>query len=185
MSSQDCCQLIDSEGFRHNVGIVLCNRHGEVFWARRVGRDVWQFPQGGIQAGESPEQAMFRELREEIGLTSCHVDVLGATQGWLRYRLPKRLIRHDRRPLCIGQKQIWFMLRLTGSDDDVCLNLSPEPEFDHWRWVHHTHPLKEVVFFKRKVYERALGEFATLIKRAAGGGSRTARPLASTTTSSS
>lgn len=155
--------MIDSNGFRHNVGIVLSNPSGELFWARRVGRDVWQFPQGGMLPHESPEEAMFRELAEETGLSSKHVEVIGQTRNWLRYRLPRRMIRYDQQPLCVGQKQIWFMLRLLGSDGDVCLNSCGTPEFDHWKWVHYWYPLEQVAPFKRNVYKRALHEFAPII----------------------
>lgn len=165
MQSDERPQLIDAEGFRHNVGIIVSNPDGKVFWARRIGRDVWQFPQGGMLEQESPEEAMYRELEEETGLRADHVRIVGATPQWLKYRLPKRMIRHDKQPLCIGQKQIWFMLQLTGGDQDVCLSVSSEPEFDHWRWVSYWHPLREVVFFKRRVYEQALDHFADLLRR--------------------
>lgn len=155
--------MIDSNGFRHNVGIILCNPSGELFWARRVGRDVWQFPQGGILPHESHVQAMFRELAEETGLSDKHVEIVGQTRNWLRYRLPRRMIRYDQQPLCVGQKQIWFMLRLIGSDEDVCLNASEMPEFDHWKWVSYWYPLQQVAPFKRNVYKRALSEFAPML----------------------
>ncbi len=155
--------MIDSDGFRPNVGIILTNRKRQVFWGRRIGQNAWQFPQGGIKRFETPEEALYRELAEEVGLRPEHVEIMGYTQGWLRYRLPARLIRHHRSPVCIGQKQIWFMLRLVGSESNVCLNASAEPEFDHWRWVDYWHPLREVVFFKRNVYDRALSELAPLL----------------------
>lgn len=155
-------QMIDSDGYRLNVGIVLSNRDGRLFWARRIGQEAWQFPQGGIRAGESPEQAMFRELTEETGLLPEHVRVVASTSRWLRYQLPKRLVRRGRKPVCIGQKQIWYLLRLVGSDGCVRLDHSPRPEFDRWRWVSYWQPLKEVVSFKRPVYQRALQEFAPL-----------------------
>ena len=82
-----------------------------MFWARRVNRDGWQFPQGGMNTDETPLEAMYRELREETGLLPEHVEVLGATPGWLRYRLPRRCVRRGDRPVCIGQKQVWFLLR--------------------------------------------------------------------------
>jgi putative (di)nucleoside polyphosphate hydrolase len=155
--------LIDSEGFRPNVGIILCNQQRQLFWGRRVGQNAWQFPQGGIKQDETPEQAMFRELEEEVGLQPHHVELLGATEDWLRYRLPKRFIRHHCQPLCIGQKQRWFLLRVLCNETDFCLSNSPKPEFDHWRWVKYWHPLREVVYFKRKVYSRALEELAPLL----------------------
>lgn len=155
-------QVIDSEGFRANVGIILCNDEGRLFWARRIGQKSWQFPQGGIRRNESPQEAMFRELGEEVGLRPEHVEVVGCTKGWLRYRLPKRLIRRHSRPTCIGQKQVWFLLRMRGSETDVHLDCSERPEFDHWCWVDYWYPLESVVSFKRNVYLRALRELAHL-----------------------
>jgi len=155
--------MIDAEGFRSNVGIILSNSKGKLLWARRIGQEAWQFPQGGIQPNETPEQALFRELAEEVGLTQSEVEIIGCTQNWLHYRLPKRFIRHDMTPICIGQKQIWFLLRLTGDDCDVKLDLTDKPEFDRWKWVSYWQPLKEVVSFKRNVYKDALNELAPLL----------------------
>lgn len=150
--------MIDSEGYRANVGIILCNAQGQLLWARRIGQDSWQFPQGGIKTHETRKEALFRELHEEVGLTSSHVELIGSTQKWLRYDLPKRYLRHGTTPLCIGQKQMWYLLRLTGKDEDVRLDASEQPEFDGWRWVDYWLPLEEVISFKRDVYRAALKE---------------------------
>lgn len=155
-------QVIDSDGFRPNVGIILSNSQGRVFWGKRIGQRAWQFPQGGIREHESAKDALFRELWEETGLESRHVAVVGRTRGWLRYRLPKRLIRRHSRPVCVGQKQVWFLLRLQGDDDCFNLECTPKPEFDGWRWVDYWLPANEVVSFKRRVYQRALNELAPL-----------------------
>ncbi len=155
--------MIDRDGYRPNVGIILTNDRGRLFWARRIGQDAWQFPQGGIRRGETPLEALYRELTEEVGLQPDDVEVLGSTRGWLRYRLPKHLLRHDRKPLCIGQKQVWFMLRLVSGETNVRLDLSEKPEFDHWRWVNYWHPVNEVISFKRDVYRRALRELEPLL----------------------
>tara|TARA_Y100001949_G_C15983824_1_gene329609 strand:+ start:1096 stop:1599 length:504 start_codon:yes stop_codon:yes gene_type:complete len=157
--------VIDEQGYRPNVGIILCNDQGQVLWARRIGQDAWQFPQGGIKQGESPEKALYRELTEEVGLTANDVQILGCTRGWLRYRLPKRMIRQGNRPICIGQKQKWYLLRLLGDDDNIDVNASPKPEFDGWNWVSYWFPLGEVVAFKRDVYRRAMTELAPKIAR--------------------
>ena len=159
--------MIDSEGYRLNVGIILCNSEGRLFWARRIGQHSWQFPQGGIRRDESPEQAMFRELAEEVGLRPEHVQVIGSTRGWLRYRLPRRLIRESCQQVCIGQKQIWFLLRMRCNEEAVQLDLSERPEFDHWQWVDYWYPLRAVVPFKRHVYWRALHELAPLLSAGA------------------
>ena len=146
------------------MGIILSNNQGKVLWARRIGQNAWQFPQGGIKPHETPEEALFRELWEEIGLESRHVEILGATRGWLRYKLPKCFMRRQDQPVCIGQKQIWYMLRLMGSDDKVRLDVADTPEFDGWRWVDYWYPLREVVAFKRNVYKKALKELAPLVE---------------------
>jgi putative (di)nucleoside polyphosphate hydrolase len=155
--------MIDAQGFRPNVGIVLLNEYGRVFWGRRVGVSGWQFPQGGINRDETPEMAMYRELREEVGLEPQHVEVIGCTRRWLRYRLPKRYVRHNQRPVCIGQKQIWYVLELAADEGKLKLDHSEEPEFDRWRWIEYWESLQLVVPFKRQVYRQALRELAPLI----------------------
>ncbi len=153
--------MIDADGFRPNVGIILTNDQGQLLWARRVGgQDAWQFPQGGIHEGESPEQALYRELHEEVGLHPEDVEVLACTRGWLRYRLPNRFVRHHSQPLCVGQKQKWFLLRLRAEDSRVSLNNGGRAEFDDWCWVSYWFPLGKVVAFKRDVYRRALKELS-------------------------
>jgi len=152
-------RVIDREGFRPNVGIVICNDADQVLWGRRInGKDSWQFPQGGMHQDESPEQAMYRELEEEVGLQPDTVKILGRTQGWLRYRLPKRFIRRSESPVCIGQKQIWFLLRLTADETAIRLDAHDAPEFDHWRWVSYWYPVTAVVDFKQTVYRQALSQ---------------------------
>lgn len=152
--------MIDADGFRPNVGIILANNQGEVLWARRINQGSWQFPQGGIQTNESPEEALFRELEEEVGLNAEHVKILACTRGWLRYRLPQHLIRRNNNPLCIGQKQKWFLLQMLADDQAVNINAGEKPEFDHWNWVSYWYPLNQIVAFKRDVYRRALKELA-------------------------
>ncbi|MDH4108526.1 MAG: RNA pyrophosphohydrolase [Gammaproteobacteria bacterium] len=149
---------IDPEGYRANVGIILANDEGQLLLAGRVGNKGWQFPQGGMHPNESPEEAMFRELYEEIGLEASQVEILGCTDDWLRYRLPDKFVRRGSMPLCIGQKQLWFMLRFLGDDEQVRLDCSDDPEFDRWRWVDFWRPVNDVIYFKRRVYARALHE---------------------------
>ena len=160
--------MIDPDGYRPNVGIVLMRTDGQLFWARRVNRDGWQFPQGGMNTDETPLEAMYRELREEVGLEPEHVEVLGATPGWLRYRLPQRCVRRGPRQACIGQKQVWFLLRLHAEESDLRLDLTDKPEFDSWRWVDFWYPVENVVTFKREVYVRALHHLAPFARQIAG-----------------
>jgi putative (di)nucleoside polyphosphate hydrolase len=154
--------FIDEQGFRANVGIILTDGRGRVLIAGRRGRGGWQFPQGGIQPEESAEDALFRELHEEVGLKPQDVDLVGATEGWLKYRLPDRFIRREHTPLCIGQKQRWFLLLLMSDAARVRFDCTAQPEFDRCRWVDYWRPVKEVVYFKRPVYVRALQELGPL-----------------------
>ncbi len=180
--------MIDADGYRPNVGIVVANTLGQVLWARRVGgQDAWQFPQGGVQDGEKPEQSMYRELEEEIGLRENQVRILGSTDGWLRYQLPAHMRRDQRRSanrsssggrgggrgsrdkggngkrssaLFKGQKQKWFLLEMLASDEDVRFDLCQKPEFDRFAWVSYWYPVNQVIEFKRDVYRRALKQLA-------------------------
>ena len=192
--------MVDADGFRPNVGIVLVNGSGSenhnnlggsgslvssltesetgesslnlkadshpqnagcVLWARRVGgHDAWQFPQGGINDNESAQDALYRELYEEVGLQPKDVKILTRTKGWLRYRLPRKLRRHNSTPGFVGQKQKWFLLELVGDTGDIKFDCGHKPEFDGWRWVSYWYPITKVVDFKREVYRRALLELA-------------------------
>ena len=155
--------MLDRDGFRPNVGIILLNQKSQVFWGKRIRTHSWQFPQGGIDRGENPEQAMFRELHEEVGLHPQHVQVLARTRDWLRYEVPDRFIRRDARGHYKGQKQIWFLLQLIGHDWDLNLRATDHPEFDAWRWNDYWVPLDVVVEFKRGVYGMALTELARFV----------------------
>ncbi len=155
---QIALDIIDASGYRPNVGIVICDPAGRVFWGKRVGHDAWQFPQGGIHRGESPQDTLFRELHEEVGLEPHHVEILAQTQGWLKYRLPRRYVRRSQDNPCIGQKQKWFLLRLTGEEYHIRFDRGPKPEFDDWRWVSYWYPIGQVIEFKRDVYRMALKE---------------------------
>lgn len=154
---------IDADGFRANVGIILCNGDGSVLLGGRARQSGWQFPQGGVLVNESAHDAMYRELEEEIGLRPEDVELLGTTRDWLRYKLPARYIRRNVEPVCIGQKQRWFLLRLVGAESRLRLDKTDLPEFDRWRWVDYWSPVKEVIYFKRKVYATALRELGPLL----------------------
>jgi putative (di)nucleoside polyphosphate hydrolase len=161
--------MLDREGFRPNVGIILLNQRNQVFWGKRIRTHSWQFPQGGIKHGESPEQAMFRELHEEVGLRPEHVRIVARTRDWLRYEVPQHFIRRDARGHYRGQKQIWFLLQLVGRDSDMNLRATSHPEFDAWRWNEYWVPLESVIEFKRGVYETALTELARFLPAQKGG----------------
>ena len=157
--------MLDRDGFRPNVGIILLNQKNQVFWGKRIRTHSWQFPQGGIDRGENPEQAMFRELHEEVGLKPDHVRIVARTRDWLRYEVPDRFIRRESRGHYRGQKQIWFLLQLVGYDTDLNLRATDHPEFDAWRWNDYWVPLDVVVEFKRGVYEMALTELSRFLPR--------------------
>lgn len=156
--------MIDRDGYRPNVAIVLCNAKNEVFWGKRIKEHSWQFPQGGIKAGESPEDAMFRELEEETGLRREHVRILGRTKNWLHYSVPNHWVKREWRGTYKGQKQIWYLLKLTGRDHDIRLRASSHPEFDAWRWHDYWVPLDSVIEFKRDVYRQALQQLVRYLE---------------------
>lgn len=155
--------MIDNQGYRANVGIILINDERRIFWGKRMGQNAWQFPQGGVNPDETLEDALYRELHEEVGLYPEDVEILACTAQWLRYNLPKRFIRYGSQPLCIGQKQRWFLLKLKGGDHAINLDAYHKPEFEAWRWVYYWYPVKKVIAFKRQVYRQALKAFAPYV----------------------
>lgn len=155
--------MLDEQGYRPNVGIVLLNARNQVFWGKRIRQHSWQFPQGGIDPGETPEQAMYRELWEEVGLQAEHVQLIGRTKDWLRYHVPEQWVRREWRGTYKGQKQIWFALRMVAKDHAVNLRATAKPEFDAWRWADYWIDLDSVIEFKRDVYDKALNELHRVI----------------------
>ena len=155
--------MIDKDGYRKNIGIILCNSKNELLICKRLKEDSWQFPQGGFEENESSESAMFRELFEEIGLQKNDIVILGKTKKWLKYDLPKKYQRKTNNQLCVGQKQIWFLLRLISNDQSINLRTSKKPEFDAWEWVSEKKPLEIVISFKKNVYIKALNELLPII----------------------
>lgn len=155
--------MVDNEGFRQNVGIILTNAGNKVLWGRRIGQEGWQFPQGGMCAHESPTDAMYRELKEELGLDAQDVSIIAETSDWLRYRLPKQFIRQHQKPVVVGQAQKWFLLRLDSGEHAVNLAASDTPEFDDWRWVDYWYPVDHVIQFKQDVYRQVLSEFESVL----------------------
>lgn len=165
--------IFANDGYRPNVGIIICNQAGQVFWARRINQDGWQFPQGGVSRNESLLEAMYRELQEETGLTQDQVRLVAHTKNWLHYDLPRRLLRNQRRRAAgqsrdgvgfKGQKQVWFLLELIGEESAVNLAAGIEsPEFDSWRWVDTHHAIDNIVDFKKTVYQKALSELGQFL----------------------
>lgn len=154
--------MLDMQGFRLNVAIVLINHQNHILLAKRFKQNAWQLPQGGVNDNEDVLDALFRELEEEIGLNKEDVSIIGSTKYWLRYKIPTRM-RRETEPLCIGQKQKWFLLRLITDDSRIRCDLNKKPEFDNWQWVSYWYPLRVVIDFKKKVYCKALKELSQFI----------------------
>ena len=155
--------MIDSEGYRANIGIVITNEKKQILLAKRYKQDAWQLPQGGIDKGETELEALYRELEEEVGLAPEHVSLLAKTPKWLRYELPKEHVRRKQKPTCIGQKQVWYLLKLVSRDTDISLNFHNKVEFDDWKWVDYWNPVDEVINFKKEVYEDMLKTLAPIL----------------------
>lgn len=154
--------MLDLQGFRLNVAIVLINQEGQILLAKRVKQNAWQVPQGGVNESESVLDALYRELEEEIGLTKKDVILLGNTKSWFKYKIPVKM-RRPEDPLFIGQKQKWFLLKLNVNDNQIRFDGNNKPEFDDWKWVSYWYPLRIVIDFKKSVYRRALRELSQYI----------------------
>lgn len=148
--------------WRPNVGMIVANAHNQVLWAKRADKDAWQFPQGGINPGEAPEQAMYRELNEELGLEPGDVEVLAISQDWQRYNFSSPMESDDGQ-LYHGQEQKWFLLRLLAEDEAIKLEQCAKPEFDTWKWVDYWLPQNEIVEFKKDVYVAVMREFSAML----------------------
>jgi len=150
-------------GYRSGVGIVLLNKHGMVFTGHRHDgrRPPWQMPQGGLLAGEAPEQAALRELAEEVGTSK--VDIIDSCPSWLRYDYPKGSST-PRARLFRGQEHKWFLMRFTGHDSDINI-ATAHPEFSDWRWLRPNDVVERVVPFKRDVYRNIMDVFTPTIGR--------------------
>ena len=155
--------MLDDKGYRYNVGIIIINQNKKVFWAKRTCEEAWQFPQGGIKKGESPDNAMLRELYEETGLKPNHIQLIGKTNNWLYYDVPNYLIKNNWKGKYKGQRQIWFLLNFVGNEEDIILNRKENPEFDAWRWLDYHEAPSLVINFKKKIYCNALTELSNYI----------------------
>jgi putative (di)nucleoside polyphosphate hydrolase len=147
------------EAYRSSVGMVIFSREGLVLLAERIGSaDSWQMPQGGIDEGEDPELAVFREMEEEIGTRNAKI--IGQVDEWLYYDFPAHTAQKLFEGKYRGQRQKWIAMRFLGEDSDINLEAHSHPEFSRWKWVPFTELMKYVVPFKRTVYERVMQEFA-------------------------
>jgi putative (di)nucleoside polyphosphate hydrolase len=159
--------------YRPNVGAVLFNQNGLIFVARRANMPNaegpaggWQLPQGGIDDGEDPRVAVFRELEEEIGTRNA--EIIAEHPDWLTYDLPPGLLGIAWRGKYRGQRQRWFAMRFLGQDSDIRLDLDPHPEFDAWRWAPLTDLPSLAVPFKRAIYEVLAVSFASFVSSGHG-----------------
>ena len=149
--------------YRSNVGIMMVNEKGYVFVGQRLdnNQNAWQMPQGGIDDGEDPETAAYRELLEETGVKKQDVRFVASSSRWLSYDLPEDLIPILWNGKFRGQKQKWFLVKFLGEDRDI--NIATEhPEFSKWKWISKENLLKEIVPFKKSVYENVLKEFKNI-----------------------
>lgn len=153
--------------YRLGVGVMLFNARGKVFVARRIDMtsEAWQMPQGGIDVGENPEAAAYRELEEETGLASDQVELIGRSRGALAYDLPDDLVPLLWKGQYRGQEQWWFAMRLVG--DESKINIETEhPEFSEWKWVDVAELPDIIVPFKRPLYEQLVSELGGLARAA-------------------
>ena len=150
--------MIQNDIYRPNVAIVIINKKGDALWCRRKNHDGWQFPQGGIDSGESPEEAILRETKEEIGLNPTDINILYENKEWINYEVPKarRSNYFFQKKKFIGQSQKWFLAELKCDDRLIDLNSTLPIEFDKWIWTKYWYPLGATVDFKSEAYRSAL-----------------------------
>ena len=157
--------MTESLPYRPNVGIMLANQNGLIFVGQRLDNpdsDAWQMPQGGIDMGESEEQAAFRELEEETGVTAQHVSLIARSKEEYLYDLPEELIGKLWKGKWRGQRQMWFLMRFIGADSDINI-ATKHPEFSAWKWVKPEELPSLIVPFKKRIYEGLVREFGNLI----------------------
>ena len=153
---------IDAEGYRANVGIILMNSDKRLMLGRRIDSKGWQFPQGGIDEGETPEQALYRELYEETGIKKDKVEIISISRKWLVYHIPHVYQRFNKK--YDGAMQKWFLLKFVGDNQDIDLNVFNHAEFDGWKWADKKTAINNVIRFKKGVYESIFNEFDDVLK---------------------
>ena len=147
--------------YRPNAGIIIFNEEGKLLWCKRKSGDGWQFPQGGIDDGESPEEAIVRETYEEVGLKRNQIKIIKENERRIKYDVPKNKIPKYfslKNRKFRGQTQKWFLAEFIGEDSDINLNLHDQIEFTKWTWTSYWHPIRAGVEFKRKAYRQVLGD---------------------------
>ena len=152
----------NKENYRPNVAIIIVNRKGKILWCKRKDGNGWQFPQGGLDPGESPKEAIYRETKEEVGLDKEDIGIIKESEGWFNYKVPKNRIPKYFRisdSKFVGQTQKWFLAEILCEDSKINLNASSPVEFEDWTWSSYWHPINGGVDFKKSTYRKVLKEF--------------------------
>ena len=150
--------MSEESNYRLNVGLIIVNNYGKVLICKRKNSNQWQFPQGGIDKGESPIEAAEREIFEEVGIKSSQIRVLGKIKDWVKYEIPKKLAKKNfKKKGIVGQKQKWFIFKIKSKASISFIN-DPDNEFDDFAWVSYWHPIALIVSFKKDVYRSVLAE---------------------------
>lgn len=148
---------MEQKEYRPNVAVIIVNLSGKVLWCQRKQHDGWQFPQGGIDKGETPVEAALRETKEEVGLDEHDIEIVYESQQWFKYKVPKeKRTGYFTKKIFFGQKQKWFLARLLSDENKIDLNAYRPIEFDKWVWANYWHPINAVVSFKKETYRQAL-----------------------------
>ena len=148
----------EESNYRLNVGLIIVNNYGKVLICKRKNSNQWQFPQGGIDEGESPMEAAKREIFEEVGIKPSKIKVLGKIKDWVKYEIPKELAKKSfKKKGIVGQKQKWFIFKIKS---EACISFvnDPDNEFDDFAWVSYWRPIALIISFKKEVYRNVLAE---------------------------
>ena len=148
----------EESNYRLNVGLIIVNNYGKVLICKRKNSNQWQFPQGGIDEGESPMEAAKREIFEEVGIKPSKIKVLGKIKDWVKYEIPKELAKKSfKKKGIVGQKQKWFIFKIKS---EACITFvnDPDNEFDDFAWVSYWRPIALIISFKKEVYRNVLAE---------------------------
>ena len=157
--------MTDNRPYRPNVGIMLLNNDQNLVWTgeRLNYPNAWQMPQGGIDDGEEVETAMWRELFEEISVKKENCELIDCHDDWITYDLPADVSQKLWNGKYRGQKQKWFVLKLTADDSVISID-TDEPEFSRWKWSNVDELVENIVPFKKEVYTQVVNDFRKHIK---------------------